>query len=170
MLANAVINIFQRLHFIMGKKHVKISAIDYYRGCGRSLRSVGTWGRVGEFCLVAEALGKGQWFKGPDMKAWRRAVTVKWRVGRAWWQWLKFEVEDVGTAGARVVFQGAELQREKNWGEWAGIRGSCLLLNLGVKSYFRGFWRLLEGKVLTGEEDGIKNELKSKMEDRKKNR
>ena len=44
------------------------------------------------------------------------------------------------------------------------------MLNLGVKSYFRGFWRLLEGKVLTGEEDGIKNELKSKMEDRKKNR
>lgn len=42
-----------------------------------------------------------------------------------------------------------------------------MFLNLGVKSYLRGFGG---GEVLTDEEDGIKNELESRIEDKKKNR
>ena len=45
----------------------------------------------------------------------------------------------MGTVGRDDFFQAARQQREKNWGGWAGIRGGCLLFNLGVKSQCRGF-------------------------------
>lgn len=46
------------------------------------------------------------------------------------------------------------------------------VVKFGNKELIQRFWgeKLLEGKVLTDEEDGIKNELESRIEDRKKNR